>query len=84
MADIKKEESRFTVEKHEIGAVNLKETLERIELKYIKEYYEQFKTLEKTASKLGVNIKTLSRRKRYLEQKYMSEEEKLNKKNSHI
>ena len=79
VADIKKEESRFTVEKHEIGAVNLKETLERIELRYIKEYYEQYKTLEKTASKLGVNIKTLSRRKRYLEQKYMSEEEELRK-----
>ena len=84
VADIKKEESRFTVEKHEIGAVNLKETLEKIELKYIKEYYEQYKTLEKTALKLGVNIKTLSRRKRYLEQKYMSEGDELNKNNSQI
>lgn len=38
MAVIKKEESRFHVEQQEIGNVNLKETLEKIELKYIKEY----------------------------------------------
>lgn len=84
VADIKKEESRFHVEQQEIGNVNLKETLERIELKYMKEYYEQYQTLEKTAAKLGVNIKTLSRRKRYLEEKYMSDETDFNKNNSQI
>ena len=84
VADIKKEESRFHVEQQEIGNVNLKETLERIELKYIKEYYEQYQTLEKTAAKLGVNIKTLSRRKRYLEEKYMLDETDFNKNNSQI
>ena len=84
VADIKKEESRFHVEQQKIGNVNLKETLERIELKYIKEYYEQYQTLEKTAAKLGVNIKTLSRRKRYLEEKYMSDETDFNKNNSQI
>ena len=69
-ADIEKQESRFTVEHSEIETVNLKEILEQIELQYINDYYGAYKTLEKAAVKLGVNVKTLSRRKRYLEQKY--------------
>lgn len=69
-ADIEKQESRFTVEHSEIETVNLKEILEQIELQYINDYYSAYKTLEKAAVKLGVNVKTLSRRKRYLEQKY--------------
>ena len=69
-ADIEKQESRFTVEHSEMETVNLKEILEQIELQYINDYYGAYKTLEKAAVKLGVNVKTLSRRKRYLEQKY--------------
>lgn len=69
-ADIEKQESRFTVEHSEIETVNLKEILEQIELQYINDYYGAYKTLEKAAVKLGINVKTLSRRKRYLEQKY--------------
>lgn len=69
-ADIEKQESRFTVEHSEIETVNLKEILEQIEFQYINDYYGAYKTLEKAAVKLGVNVKTLSRRKRYLEQKY--------------
>ena len=69
-ADIEKQESRFTVEHSEIETVTLKEILEQIELQYINDYYGAYKTLEKAAVKLGVNVKTLSRRKRYLEQKY--------------
>lgn len=69
-ADIEKQESRFTVEHSEIETVNLKEILEQIELQYINDYYGAYKTLEKAAVKLRVNVKTLSRRKRYLEQKY--------------
>lgn len=59
----------------------MKEILEQIELQYIHEYYEEYKTLEKAADKLGVNVKTLSRRKRYLEQKYLLDEQELNKEN---
>ena len=84
VADIKKEESRFAFERPEIGAVNLKEILEQIELQYIHEYYEEYKTLEKAADKLGVNVKTLSRRKRYLEQKYLLDEQEFNKEKSQI
>ena len=84
VADIKKEESRFAFERPEIGAVNLKEILEQIELQYIHEYYGEYKTLEKAADKLGVNVKTLSRRKRYLEQKYLSDEQEFNKEKSQI
>jgi len=64
--------------------VNLKEILEQIELQYIHEYYEEYKTLEKAADKLGVNVKTLSRRKRYLEQKYLLDEQEFNKEKSQI
>ena len=84
VADIKKEESRFAFERPEIGAVNLKEILEQIEVQYIHEYYEEYKTLEKAADKLGVNVKTLSRRKRYLEQKYLLDEQEFNKEKSQI
>ena len=76
VADIEKEESRFAVGHSEVEAVNLKAMLEQIELKYIDEYYGEYKTLEKAATKLGMNVKTLSRRKRYLEEKYMTEKEK--------
>lgn len=84
VADIKKEESRFAFEHPEIGIVNLKEILEQIELKYIDEYYAEYKTLERAAVKLGMNVKTLSRRKRYLEQKYISDKQEFNKGKSQI
>lgn len=53
-------------------------------MQYIHEYYGEYKTLEKAADKLGVNVKTLSRRKRYLEQKYLSDEQEFNKEKSQI
>ena len=93
VADIEKQESRFAVEHSEIETVNLKEILEQIELQYIDDYYGAYKTLERAAAKLGMNVKTLSRRKRYLEQKYGDSEQKvrygagekkLNKKDSQI
>ena len=49
--------------------LDLKKVLEQIEYEYIKKYYADLGTLKLTAQKLGVNLKTLSRRKAYLENK---------------
>ena len=51
-------------------SIQLKTILEQIELKYIREYCSLYGTLEKTAEKLYMNLKTLSRRKKHLEEKY--------------
>ena len=42
---------------------------------YIEEYYSLYGTLEKTAEKLDMNLKTLARRKKQLEEKYPRSEE---------
>lgn len=70
VAELWEQESRLIKSQVPLGEVNLKEILEQIELKYINEYYAVYNTLEKTAHKLNVNLKTLSRRKRYLEERY--------------
>ena len=54
----------------QLGNIQLKTILEQIELKYIREYCSLYGTLEKTAEKLDMNLKTLSRRKKHLEEKY--------------
>ena len=59
----------------QLGNIQLKNILEQIELKYIEEYYSLYGTLEKTAEKLDMNLKTLARRKKQLEEKYPRSEE---------
>ena len=60
----------FLEQSSEQELVNLKSLLERTEYDYIKKYHEEFGTLQRVAEKLGINIKTLSRRKRFLESRY--------------
>lgn len=69
MAQIWEHESKFIKDNTSLEEIDLKDILEKMELQYIRDYYEAYGTLEKTAEKLHVNLKTLSRRKRYLEKK---------------
>ena len=69
MAQIWEHESKFIKDNASLEEIDLKDILEQMELQYIRDYYEAYGTLEKAAKKLHVNMKTLSRRKRYLEEK---------------
>ena len=69
MAQVWEHESKFIKNQTSPDEIDLKDTLEQMELKYIHDYYEAYGTLEKAAEKLHMNMKTLSRRKRYLEEK---------------
>ena len=55
------------------SVIDLNRILEETEYRYIKKYYNELGTLKLTANKLGINIKTLSRRKKYLEEKFNGE-----------
>ncbi len=62
-------------QKNEDGVLDLKKILEQTEFEYIRKYYEELGTLKRVAEKLGVNLKTLARRKAYLEGKYAAKSE---------
>lgn len=53
--------------------LSLKKLLEQTEYDYIKKYYNELGTLQRVAQKIGMNLKTLSRRKRVLEKIYASQ-----------
>ena len=67
-AELWSSESSLIKDNVQLGNIQLKTILEQIELKYIREYCSLYGTLEKTAEKL--DMKTLSRRKKHLEEKY--------------
>ena len=69
-AELWSSESSLIKDNVQLGNIQLKTILEQIELKYIREYCSLYGTLEKTAEKLDMNLKTLSRRKKHLEEKY--------------
>ena len=73
-AELWSSESSLIKDNVQLGNIQLKTILEQIELKYIREYCSLYGTLEKTAEKLDMNLKTLSRRKKHLEEKYPSSE----------
>ncbi|MGE4488154.1 MAG: sigma-54 interaction domain-containing protein [Kiritimatiellales bacterium] len=52
------------------NGIDLKSILEQTEYEYIKKYYTELGTLKLVAEKLNINLKTLSRRRAYLKQKY--------------
>lgn len=62
-AELWSSESSLIKDNVQLGNIQLKTILEQIELKYIREYCSLYGTLEKTAEKLDMNLKTLSRRK---------------------
>ena len=74
-AELWSSESNLIKNNVQLGNIQLKNILEQIELKYIEEYYSLYGTLEKTAEKLDMNLKTLARRKKQLEEKYPRSEE---------
>ena len=65
-AELWSSESSLIKDNVQLGNIQLKTILEQIELKYIREYCSLYGTLEKTAEKLDMNLKTLSRRKKFL------------------
>ena len=63
-AELWSSESSLIKDNVQLGNIQLKTILEQIELKYIREYCGSDGTLEKTAEKLDMNLKTLSRKEK--------------------